>query len=152
MAIQTIFYLKTLTIFFLMLTVSNSTRKQTPNPSDDLFTLPSDLPQDAPWNISAKVGSTFSIKIRGNPTTGYSWFLENRNNLNTSMIQALNLSEHGSADYVTDASEPGMVGVGGYYYFRFSALAAGDAQLVFIHKRPWETSPIRTVTVNVSLN
>jgi predicted secreted protein len=148
---QTIFYLKTLTIFFLMLTVSNSTRKLSPYPNDDLFTMPSDLAQDTPWNISAKMGSTFTIKIRGNPTTGYSWFLENRTNLNTSLIQALNLSEHGSADYVTDPSEPGMVGVGGYYYFRFSALAAGDAQLVFVHKRPWETSPLKTVTVNVSI-
>ena len=105
------------------------------------------------FDVTSKAGETFTIKIRGNPTTGYSWFLENRDNLDNSAIQALNLNEHGSSrDYITDEHPEGMVGVGGFYYFRFKGLKAGvNATLRFVNKRPWETTAIRSVDVNVNL-
>lgn len=104
--------------------------------------------------VSPQEGQTFTIKIRGNPTTGYTWFLDNRDNLDNSAIKALNLNEFGSSrNYKTDEHPEGMVGVGGYYFFTFKALKKGaSVDLVFIHKRPWESGHVRKVTVKVNIS
>jgi predicted secreted protein len=105
-------------------------------------------------DITHKAGELFTVKIRGNPTTGFSWFLENVRKLDTSAIKPLNVNEDGSSQkYITDEHPEGMVGVGGYYYFIFKALKSNvNLTLNFIYKRSCELCNInRTATVNVNL-
>lgn len=138
-------------VFFTTIIMSIATVPST-KINDDMGEVHT-LPQGTKFDITAKAGDTFTIKIRGNPTTGFGWFLENRDNLDNSVIQPLNLNEHGSSrDYITDEHPEGMVGVGGYYYFKFKGMKAGaNVTLRFVNKRPWETSAIRSVDVNVNL-
>jgi predicted secreted protein len=104
-------------------------------------------------DITHKAGDIFTVKIRGNPTTGYSWFLQNINSIDTSAIKPLNINEKGSSQmYVSDQHEEGMVGVGGYYYFIFKALGSNvNITLKFKYVRTWETEVGRSAEVNVNL-
>lgn len=136
-------------ILFALISLSLQARK-TSNSNTREFSLPND--QDA-YEVSVPKGEDFAIKIRGNPTTGYGWFLDNPKQLEGSSVEALNLNDMNSAEYVADDHPNGMVGVGGYYYFKFKAV--GDANtstnLTFIHKRPWETTNLRTAVVTVKI-
>ena len=144
-----LFYLVILTTILMSLTTSPSSKIE-----EDFGVIYSLKCGINTLEVSPAAGQIFTIKIRGNATTGYGWFLQNRANIDTDAIQALNLNEYGSSqNYITDEHEEGMVGVGGYYYFKFKALKSGaSVSLVFIHKRPWETSPVRTVEVKVNIS
>jgi predicted secreted protein len=143
---------KTIIIFLIIMAsstcsrnlISSSTEQITdPNVEGQLFTLPVE-------NITAQAGSIFTIKVSGNPTTGYGWYLKNKAELtNSEVLVASNLNQYGSGDYITNPHPEGMVGVGGNYYFKFNAKAPGNVQLIFEHKRPWETEVLKTYTVNV---
>ena len=90
--------------------------------------------------IKVKNGSEFNIKIAGNPTTGYSWYLNNEDELKKGGVQPTNLNEYKSADYVQDDAPQGMVGVGGKFDFKFK-LDEGKKnvpEIIFSYKRPWE--------------
>lgn len=91
--------------------------------------------------FEAGVADEFYIKIHGNPTTGYSWILEE--NSDKDNLKALNLNDFGSSEnYETDAHPEGMVGVGGDYFFKFKGVKEGSYNLRFIKKRVWEKSPV----------
>jgi predicted secreted protein len=121
-----------------------------------LFEAP-DNDQSNSMDVSVESGKEFSIKIRGNPTTGYGWYLKNAEAIsNSAVLKAKNLNEYESTnDYKTDPHAAGMVGVPGSYYFTFEATASAGKKeaLTFVYKRPWEkeTEPIYTLTVNVSI-
>ena len=90
--------------------------------------------------IKVKNGSEFNIKIAGNPTTGYSWYLNNEDELKKEGVQPTNLNEYKSADYVQDEHPIGMAGVGGIFDFKFK-LDEGKKNVPDIrlsYKRPWE--------------
>jgi predicted secreted protein len=104
--------------------------------------------------ISCIAGETISLKLRGNKTTGYSWFLNNKPSLNNNAIEPLNLDEKDSTnDYRTDENPNHLLGVGGYFYFDFKISDNADSQtvdLVFNHKRPWEHhSNLLSVKLNI---
>jgi len=78
----------------------------------------------------------FSVKLNGNPTTGYSWVLMNEEEIASSGVVS-----KVADDYVEDEHEEGMVGVGGTFTFEFMVNNACGKQLpnlVFGYKRPWE--------------
>ena len=83
----------------------------------------------------------FKIALEGNPTTGYSWFLKNAEEIkNSGIIAELNLNELNSADYV-QRSEGNKVGMGGVFCFKFKVKEAEGKNLPklnFEYKRPWE--------------
>lgn len=114
------------------------------------------MPESNKWLINAQKGSTINLEIPGNPTTGYGWFLSNANNLNTDVIQPLNLDEYNSADYVSDPAPPGVVGTGGTYTFKFKLKQKTPQNspviLTFINKRPWEEKIIRKVETSVIIS
>jgi predicted secreted protein len=108
------------------------------------------------WQISANKGETLSIKIRGNKTTGYSWFLSNREKLSNDSLQPLNLKDDNSSkDYVTDEHPDGYCGVGGYFYFDFKVADEAKYQVIvlsFSFRRPWEPKENEKITdVNVTI-
>ena len=85
----------------------------------------------------------FEIVLEGNPTTGYSWYMENSESVkNSKVIECLNLDEYnGCQDYVQDAHAPGLCGVGGKYVFKFKVNNATGKELpklLFEYKRCWE--------------
>ena len=96
--------------------------------------------ESAESEIKVKNGSEFNIKIAGNPTTEYSWYLNNEDELKKGGVQPTNLNEYKSADYVQDDAPQGMVGVGGNFDFKFK-LDEGKKnvpEIIFSYKRPWE--------------
>ena len=85
----------------------------------------------------------FTVALAGNPSTGYSWLMANVEAVkNNNVIQPLNLNQYNTCDdYVHDPHEPGMVGFGGVYYFKFKVNNGTGKELpklVFEYKRHWE--------------
>ncbi|KAG4104591.1 hypothetical protein H8356DRAFT_1028308 [Neocallimastix lanati (nom. inval.)] len=102
------------------------------------------LEQGGNFDLDVNENSSFNIILNGNPTTGYSWFLENVDELRASnIIEPINLDEHnGSKNYISDANKNAMCGVGGVFVFKFKANKANRKEipkLSFIYKRPWES-------------
>ena len=64
----------------------------------------------------------FKVELEGNPTTGYSWFLENIEAINDSkVLTVLNLDPETkiTQTYVQDPCKDGMCGVGGTFIYEF---------------------------------
>lgn len=116
-------------------------------PDERIFSLEN---ENDLYSFEAGVEDEFYIRIHGNPTTGYSWILEE--NSDKENLEALNLNEFNSSmNYETNAHPEGMVGVGGDYFFKFKGLKEGNYNLRFIKKRVWETSPIAEKFVLLSI-
>jgi predicted secreted protein len=155
MAINSIFMSKTIIIILIIMASFECTKDKVTSSNEQimdhnvegqLFNLPVE-------SISTKVGSTFTIKVSGNPSTGFGWYLKNKEELtNSQVLEASNLNQYGSGEFESYPHEEGMVGVGGNYYFKFKAKAAGNVQLIFEHKRPWEKEVLTTYTVKVVVN
>lgn len=92
--------------------------------------------------VSLQQGEFLMVALPGNPTTGFQW--EPRE-----VPEFLALLE--GVGYLA-AGEPGLVGAGGTFYFRFSAEEPGEGQLSFAYRRPWEEGPAaETFTITVSV-
>jgi|GEM_PF-381028 len=92
-------------------------------------------------NISLKNGENFTLKLRENPSTGYSW--------------ELNLSEGLSIisdEYTQDPAPEGCAGVPGTHSWIIEAVGQGNQQVNGIYKRPWEntTGTEDNFTLNVT--
>lgn len=75
-----------------------------------------------------------TVSLPGNATTGYRWYLTRYD---------ANLLSLAGADYVTDNSKPGLVGVGGvqHFYFKPTAtlqLAPQVTKVGFTYMRGWQ--------------
>ena len=96
--------------------------------------------------IPVKSGQKFTIEIEGNPSTGYSWFLETPEKIERSgLLKATNLNKHNSGDYYRSSelnkneTEVLRVGSGGLFHFKFLAgEKSGHEEITFIYKRPWD--------------
>ncbi|KAJ3252850.1 hypothetical protein HDU77_004891 [Chytriomyces hyalinus] len=92
-------------------------------------------------------GSSFSVVLDGNPTTGYEWMLDP---LDADTASAVTLT----GDVYAANAQPQLVGGGGTHKFSF---AVNDAparrtalKLKFLYKRVWEADPVRTVPVVIN--
>lgn len=88
------------------------------------------------------IGQMLTVKLPGNITTGFSWYLVQMPDL---------LEQIGEEEYVPMQSQ--MVGAGGISIWRFKAFASGTDTLRFIYKRSWEADvlPARTVDYIVTV-
>jgi inhibitor of cysteine peptidase len=91
-------------------------------------------------SINARVGDTFTIQLKTNPTTGYDWVYSDTNGT----VQLLEKT------YVADSTD--VIGSGGTDYFKFKAQARGNATLVFDYERPWEATSIQQLAFSLSVN
>ena len=83
-------------------------------------------------------GEIFSIRLPGNPTTGYSWALvETPSNKEVKEGSSSCLTLRG-ATHVTDAHPDGLVGVGGHDYLAFEAGGPCKLNVPLHYVRPWE--------------
>lgn len=94
--------------------------------------------------IHVRAGDTIQIKLRSNPTTGYSW-AEVKGKTDAKILKS-----EGN-EYKVNDHPAGMVGVGGNDYWTFRALVAGTTEIVLGYGRPWEKDkePARTFKTTV---
>ncbi len=77
--------------------------------------------------------TVFEIKLKSNPTTGYSWkWIKNKD----SRIDSIH------SVYLQDASSPGMTGVGGDEIWKFKGNERGLDSLTFEYCRPWDPKSV----------
>jgi predicted secreted protein len=104
------------------------------------------------WNVKAKLGSEIELIIPGNPTTGYQWFLENANEIDTSILEPLLNADNSFSEYKMDSNPKGMSGVGGNYFFRFTPkIAEGSVELKFVEMQPWDPEGAIRLTTFVKI-
>ena len=96
-------------------------------------------------SVKVDVGRRVRIRLAGNPTTGYSWFLM--------PIEGSAVKAEGKLEYKPNPHQPGMVGVGGTFELLLRAVGAGESAVRLEYKRPWEkdTPPIRKFAVTLTV-
>lgn len=93
---------------------------------------------------------TFNLYVKGNPTTGYVVYLKNYASIDKDSLRFENIEYdttskyYLSNEYINDErniiSNPPIVGSGGYYKFKISALKDfREMSLQFIQMQPWDT-------------
>ncbi|HPG41609.1 MAG TPA: protease inhibitor I42 family protein [bacterium] len=94
-------------------------------------------------SVQLHKGDTFTVNLRGNPTTGYLWEAQ--------MADSTVIRQNGDYEYHADHTEPGYVGSPGMFTFRFTAVGKGQNDLQFIYHRPFEPDnpPEKTFRVTV---
>lgn len=90
------------------------------------FSKEAHIVQDA----TAAVGSTITVTLCSNPTTGFSWGEQAQ----ISDIEVLKQTSHETVA----AADTGMVGAPGNQVWTFEALKAGSSTVSFSYSRPWE--------------
>jgi len=80
--------------------------------------------------LTKKVGETFTVSLKANHTTGFSWGLDGK--ADATVLRQV------STDYINDTHLPGMVGYGGTERWKFQAMKQGTTVLHFLYRRPWE--------------
>lgn len=91
--------------------------------------------------VASASGKTLTVKVYGNPTTGYMWKAEEN-----PAFKAV------KADYQASDFPSGMVGGGGYYVFVFEAEMAGQSEIEFEYVRPWNDEEAEEFSIAVSVN
>lgn len=89
--------------------------------------------------VTLAKGETLTVKLAGNPTTGYQWTVAQND---------ANFLQPQDPIYEPDSS---AIGSGGTYFFRFTALNPGSASLRMTYRRSWEPAPIETFTLAVNI-
>ena len=97
-------------------------------------------------NISLKNGETFYLRLKENPTTGYSWQINLSQGLN-------NVSENYYPPKSSKDNNQPLVGAGGVRVWEIKAVTEGSQQVKSIYKRPWEniTGTEENFTLNVKV-
>ena len=92
--------------------------------------------------VSASVGETFEVSLKGIPTAGFAWEVDIPS-------EARRLIEALGSEWTLAATE---VGAPATQRFRFLALAPGELTLIFRYGRSWETieSDRRAVAIRIS--
>lgn len=90
-------------------------------------------------------GEKLILKLPSNPSTGYSWFLNNNYNKNV-----VNLV---SQKYLSPAGD-NAIGSAGTEEFTFVGVAKGQTNITFNYIRPWEKNsiPALTKTYQITVN
>lgn len=93
--------------------------------------------------VTVAAGEQVTLRLEGNPTTGYLWELLRYNQELLSLV--------GETGFVRDADRPGA---GGRFVFRFAPRAVGESRLQLAYLRPWEKKvrPLRTFEVVVRIS
>ncbi|HEY3361452.1 MAG TPA: protease inhibitor I42 family protein [Methanosarcina sp.] len=92
--------------------------------------------------INLENGETFYLRLRENPSTGYSWQLN--------LSQGFRILSY---EYTQDQAPKGSVGVPGTRQWEIKTVTLGSQQITGIYKRPWEnvTGEENTFTLKVEV-
>jgi len=93
-------------------------------------------------DVTLQKGQTLTIKLEGNPTTGYSWEVVESND---AILQQV-----GEAEFEPESD---LLGAPGTQTLRFEAMETGQMELKLVYRRSWETDvePLETFTVQVTV-
>jgi inhibitor of cysteine peptidase len=85
------------------------------------------------------------IRLRGNPTTGYTWQLAEQ--------PSAVLTPLGELEYAPDRQTPVAIGAGGTFTFSFRAAKPGSGSIRLVYRRPWEKDkpPAQTFSLAVEV-
>jgi len=91
--------------------------------------------------IEIKKGQPLAIALEGNPTTGYTWEVQEP-------LDEQVLRQVGEAEFKPESDQIGAPGV---LTFRFEAVNAGCTILQLVYHRPWEedVEPLEVFSVQV---
>ena len=110
--------------------------------SDDgpkVVTLEAD---DTGKTIKLSSEDTLDVVLEGNPSTGYTWEIEETENPKLTLM--------GEPQFEAGAQIPGA---GGEFTFRFEVAESGTGNLRLIYHRTWETEPpARTFEVTIEID
>ena len=92
-------------------------------------------------DIKIKENTEFELKIKGNPTTGYNWYILNYDELPN--LDIICLKKDNTGEFIYDSNQVGIVGVGGTFTFRFKVNSHNNnfKTIKLIYKRDWENNP-----------
>jgi inhibitor of cysteine peptidase len=93
-------------------------------------------------SVSMAVGKQLKAQLDSNPSTGYSWVATHTPDF---------LLQQGEPVF-SQADSGGKVGAGGTQTFTYKARSGGEAELVLVYVRPWETgvAPAQTFSVKIT--
>ena len=99
--------------------------------------------------VRVAAGQYIRISLPGNPTTGYQWRSSEITGQSVRLLPA-----DPKKDYVRTPVQPGIVGSGGTFFFRFQAVQPGATTIKLIYVRPWEknVAPIDSVEIPVEVS
>jgi predicted secreted protein len=121
------------------------------NPKNNITVYKFDSEDDDTWDLKVKNGTKIVLKIQGNPTTGYSWFIKNKQMIDKHLLRVGNLGTNNEGHFEEPQVPFGFVGAPGYFTFDFDVLNTGKVSFDLIYKQPWEPEESRTVTVNMEI-
>jgi inhibitor of cysteine peptidase len=96
--------------------------------------------------VDLTTGETLVISLDSNPTTGYSWEIQE--------TDATLLNLKGYPEFVQQPNNGALVvGAGGTQVFRFEALKTGSTTLTLVYHRPFEknVAPVDTYSLTVNI-
>lgn len=93
--------------------------------------------------ISCKVGEDFTIRLEGNPSTGYNWDFQT--GFDTNLVKFI------KSETVSTSKDENIVGAPSIFSWSFTALKEGKTEATLVYKRQWETDPINDKTVLVQV-
>jgi predicted secreted protein len=98
--------------------------------------------------LSVQVNESTTVELDGNPSTGYSWQLDDGASEGGELVKVEDLG------YVKRELKPGerpVLGAPSKYQFRVTGLEAGAVKLVFNYVRGRETTPGKTQEVSIEV-
>ncbi|WP_440950267.1 protease inhibitor I42 family protein [Methanosphaerula subterraneus] len=78
-------------------------------------------------SITLPAGTTTTIELQENPTTGYAW--------NVTLSSGLAIENN---TYIPDSTSADRVGAGGTHQWVVRGVSAGEQTFSAVYKRPWE--------------
>jgi inhibitor of cysteine peptidase len=122
---------------------ADETNKNDPDENEPVIFLMSD---DAETHITVDGVGEFAIKIKSNPTTGYSWALQKP--LDETMLKLKDIAMEEKEE-----EKPPKLGAPTYEILTFEALQPGETVIYLQYRRPWEkdVAPIKTHKVFVTV-
>jgi inhibitor of cysteine peptidase len=96
--------------------------------------------------LNLKINDTVEIKLESNPTTGYSWFLND--NVDETVVSIT------SPEFMESKKDEELVGAGGYEIFTIKAISKGKTDIILNYERSWEEGiePLETFEITISID
>ena len=85
--------------------------------------------KDSGKTINLGMYDPFQVELHGNASTGYKWEI--------TAYDSTVIEQIGNVSYKADDDK---IGSGGLYTWSFKTIGAGELDLLFVYKRPWEES------------
>ena len=97
-------------------------------------------------SINLKINDSLEVKLESNPTTGYSWFLND--NVDVTIVSV------SDPVFIESEKDKELVGAGGYEIFIIKAISKGKTSIILNYEIPWEeeVEPIETFEITISVD